>query len=163
MTSRINWLALVNSMIGLFISGLSSRIFLIALPTVAIGLGTDMLGVSWALIAYQVSGIGLGVILGRLGDIYSRQRMYGLGVAIMTVGSFLCGISQTVLQLTLFRFLQGVAGSLIQSSGRSLGLEAVPPGSEGRAQGLMVMSHQLGFLLPTRIRPRLSIQPRDFR
>lgn len=147
MNPQINWLVLVNSMIGLFISGLSSRIFLIALPTVAIGLETDMLGVSWALIAYQVSGIGLGVILGRLGDIFSRQRMYGLGVAIMTAGSFLCGISRNVLQLTLFRFLQGVAGSLIQSSGRSLGLEAVPAGSEGRAQGLMVMSHQFGFLL----------------
>jgi len=146
-TSRINWLALVNSMIGLFIGGLSARIFLIALPTVAIGLGTDMLGVSWALIAYQVAGIGLGVVLGRLGDIYSRQRMYGLGVVIMTAGSFLCGISQNVLQLTLFRFLQGVAGAMIQSSGRTLGLEAVPAGSEGKAQGLMVMSHQLGFLM----------------
>lgn len=147
MTSQINWLALVNSMIGLFIGGLSSRIFLIALPTVAVGLGTDMLGVSWALIAYQVAGIGLGVVLGRLGDIYNRQRIYGLGVAIMTAGSLLCGLSRNVLQLTVFRFLQGVAGAIIQSSGRSLGLEAVPPGSEGRAQGWMVMSHQLGFLL----------------
>lgn len=147
MTARTNWLALVNSMIGLFIGGLSARIFLIALPTVAIGLGSDMLGVSWALIAYQVAGIGLGVVLGRLGDIFSRRRIYGLGVVIMTAGSFLCGISQNVLQLTLFRFLQGVAGAIIQSSGRTLGLEAVPAGSEGRAQGLMVMSHQLGFLL----------------
>ena len=106
-----------------------------------------MLGVSWALIAYQVAGIGLGVVIGRLGDIYSRERIYRLGLVFMTAGSFLCGISQNVVQLALFRFLQGIAGSIIQSSGRALGLAAMPKGSEGKAQGLMVMSQQLGFLL----------------
>ncbi len=147
MQPRINRLVLINAMIGLFIGGLSARIFLISLPTVANGLGTDMLGVSWALIAYQVAGIGLGVVIGKLGDIYSRQRIYRLGLVFMTAGSFLCGISQNVLQLALFRFLQGIAGSIIQSSGRALGLAAMPKGSEGKAQGLMVMSQQFGFLL----------------
>jgi EmrB/QacA subfamily drug resistance transporter len=145
--ARIDRLVLINAMIGLFLGGLSARIFLISLPTVASGLGTDMLGVSWALIAYQVAGIGLGVVIGKLGDIYSRQRIYRLGLIFMTAGSFLCGISQNVIQLALFRFLQGIAGSIIQSSGRALGLAAMPKGSEGKAQGFMVMAQQLGFLL----------------
>lgn len=147
MDARIDRLVLINAMIGLFLGGLSARIFLISLPTVASGLGTDMLGVSWALIAYQVAGIGLGVVIGKLGDIYSRQRIYRLGLIFMTAGSFLCGISQNVIQLALFRFLQGIAGSIIQSSGRALGLAAMPKGSEGKAQGFMVMAQQLGFLL----------------
>lgn len=147
MAARIDRLALINAMIGLFLGGLSARIFLISLPTVAGALGTDMLGVSWALIAYQVAGIGLGVVIGKLGDIYSRRRIYRCGLFFMTAGSFLCGISQNVLQLALFRFLQGIAGSIIQSSGRALGLAAMPKGSEGKAQGLMVMAQQLGFLL----------------
>jgi EmrB/QacA subfamily drug resistance transporter len=144
---RIDRPVLINAMIGLFLGGLSARIFLISLPTVAGALGTDMLGVSWALIAYQVAGIGLGVVIGKLGDIYSRRRIYRFGLIFMTAGSFLCGISQNVLQLALFRFLQGIAGSIIQSSGRALGLAAMPKGSEGKAQGLMVMAQQLGFLL----------------
>jgi MFS family permease len=110
-------------------------------------LGTDILGISWALIIYQMAGIGLGVVCGRLGDIYGHHKLYGFGMAIMAVGSLLCGLSQDVFQLILFRFLQGVGGAMIQSSGRTLAFKAMPEGSEGKAQGLMAMSHQFGFFV----------------
>jgi MFS family permease len=106
-----------------------------------------MLGISWALIVYQMAGIGLGVICGRLGDIYGHPKMYGFGMGIMAIGSLLCGLSQNALQLILFRFLQGVGGAMIQSSGRTLAFKAMPEGSEGKAQGLMAMSHQFGFFV----------------
>jgi MFS family permease len=73
--------------------------------------------------------------------------MYGFGMAVMAVGSLLCGLSQDVFQLILFRFLQGVGGAMIQSSGRTLAFKAMPQGSEGKAQGLMAMSHQFGFFV----------------
>jgi MFS family permease len=120
---------------------------MISVPTLAAALGTDMLGISWALIVYQMAGIGLGVVCGRLGDIYGHHKTYGFGMAIMAVGSLLCGLSQNVSQLILFRFVQGVGGAMIQSSGRTLGYKAMPSGSEGKAQGLMTMSHQFGFFI----------------
>jgi MFS family permease len=120
---------------------------MISVPTLATALGTDILGISWALIVYQMAGIGLGVICGRLGDIYGHHKMFGFGMAVMAVGSLLCGFSQDVLQLILFRFLQGVGGAMIQSSGRTLAFKAMPEGSEGKAQGLMAMSHQFGFFV----------------
>lgn len=144
---RLNRLILVNSLIGIFVAGLSNRIFMISLPTLAKDLGTDILGISWALIAYQVAGIGLGVICGRLGDLYGHHKLYGFGIVMMAVGSLLCGLSQDVFQLILFRFLQGVGSAMIQSSGRTLAFKAMPEGSEGKAQGLMAMSHQFGFFV----------------
>ena len=120
---------------------------MISVPTLATALGTDILGISWALIVYQVAGIGLGVVCGRLGDIYGHHKMYGFGMAMMAVGSLLCGLSQDVFQLILFRFLQGVGGAMIQSSGRTLAFKSMPKGSEGKAQGLMAMSHQFGFFV----------------
>jgi MFS family permease len=89
----------------------------------------------------------LGVVCGRLGDLYGHHKLYGLGMAIMAVGSFLCGLSQNVFQLIVFRFLQGIGGAMIQSSGRTLGYRSMPEGSEGKAQGLMTMSHQFGFFI----------------
>ena len=127
---------LINSIIGIFLAGLSTRIFMISLPTLAKGLGTDILGISWALIAYQVAAIGLGVVCGRLGDIYGHHKIYGFGIVMMAVGSLLCGLSQDVLQLILFRFLQGMGAAIVQSCGRTLGFKAMPEGSEGKAQGL---------------------------
>ena len=120
---------------------------MISLPTLAKGLGTDLLGISWALIAYQVAGIGLGVVCGRLGDIYGHHKIYGFGIVTMAVSSLLCGLSQDVFQLILFRFLQGVGAAMIQSSARTLAFKAMPEGSEGKAQGLMAMSHQFGFFV----------------
>ena len=144
---KLRKLTLVNSVIGITIAGISTRVFMISVPTLATALGTDMLGISWALIIYQMAGIGLGVICGKLGDIYGHHKLYGLGMATMALGSLLCGLSQDVFQLILFRFLQGVGGAMIQSSGRTLAFRAMPHGSEGKAQGLMAMSHQLGFFV----------------
>ncbi len=144
---KLRRLTLINSVIGVTIAGISTRVFIISMPTLAAALGTDILGISWALIVYQMAGIGLGVVCGRLGDIYGHHKTYGFGLATMAVGSLLCGLSQNVLQLILFRFLQGVGGAMIQSSGRTLAFRAMPVGSEGKAQGLMAMSHQFGFFI----------------
>ena len=147
LSERGRRLTLINSVVGVAIAGISTRVFMISVPTLAIALGTDMLGISWALIVYQMAGIGLGVICGRLGDIYGHHKMYGFGMGIMALGSLLCGFSQDVVQLILFRFVQGVGGAMIQSSGRTLAFRAMPQGSEGKAQGLMAMSHQFGFFV----------------
>jgi MFS family permease len=147
LNERVRRLTLINSVIGVSIAGISTRVFMISVPTLATALGTDMLGISWALIVYQMAGIGLGVICGRLGDIYGHHKMYGFGMGIMALGSLLCGFSQDVVQLILFRFVQGVGGAMIQSSGRTLAFRAMPQGSEGKAQGLMAMSHQFGFFV----------------
>ena len=144
---NIRRLVLINSVLGVIIAGVATRVFVISVPTLASALHTDMLGISWALIVYQMAGIGLGVICGRLGDLHGHHKTYGIGMAMMAVGSLLCGFSQNVLQLILFRFVQGIGGAMIQSSGRTLAFKAMPTGSEGKAQGLMAMSHQLGFFL----------------
>jgi len=140
-------LVLINSVLGVTIAGISTRVFVISVPTLASALNTDMLGISWALIVYQMAGIGLGVICGRLGDIHGHHKTYGIGMWVMALASLLCGFSQNVWHLILFRFLQGIGGAMIQSSGRTLAFKAMPSGSEGKAQGLMAMSHQLGFFL----------------
>jgi len=144
---RLRKLTLINSVIGIAVAGVSTRVFMISVPTLATALGTDMLGISWALIVYQMAGIGLGVICGRLGDIYGHHKTYGFGMAIMAGGSLLCSLSQDVVQLIVFRFIQGIGGAVIQSSGRALAFHAMPKGSEGKAQGLLAMSHQFGFFV----------------
>ncbi|HVO94778.1 MAG TPA: hypothetical protein VMT22_18145, partial [Terriglobales bacterium] len=82
---RVRKLTLINSVIGVSIAGVSTRVFMISAPTLATALETDMLGISWALIVYQMAGIGLGVICGRLGDIYGHHAMYGSGLGVMAI------------------------------------------------------------------------------
>ena len=110
MKTQIDWLLLSSAIIGSILGGLSTRIFMIALPSLATGLETDILGISWAIISFQLAAISLSVIFGRLGDIYGRRTLYLLGFAILIISSLLCGFSQNVSQLILFRFLQGGRG-----------------------------------------------------
>ena len=95
-----------------------------------------------------MAGIGLGVICGRLGDIYGHQKMFGSGMGIMArwiaslravAGCFpvdpvsLCTRSWRR-DDSIFRPYPGVSAPCLQ-------------GSEGKAQGLMAMSHQFGFFI----------------
>jgi EmrB/QacA subfamily drug resistance transporter len=140
-------LLLANAIMGQFLTGVATRIFIISLPTLASALNTDLLAISWAVIVYQLAGISLSVVFGRLGDIHGRHVIYGLGFAIMTVSSLLCGLASNAIQLILFRFIQGLGAAMISSATRVLAMEAMPEGSEGRANGYMTMGFHSGLLL----------------
>jgi len=147
LNSRTNYLLLCNTMLGNFLSGLASRIFSISLPTVANALDTDISGVSWALISFMLTSLGLALVFGRLGDIYGKGRLYGIGFAIFAVGSLLCGLSQNIFQLILFRTIQGVGAAMTQSVSRALAAEAVPEDQQSKVQGFMTTAFHTGFLL----------------
>ena len=147
MDSRTNWLLLINAALGNFSAGSASRIFSVSLPTVASSLDTTIVGISWAVIAYQISQISLSLIFGRIGDIYGRHTLFGLGLAVSSIGALLCGLSQNVTQLIAFRLFQGVGASMTQSQGRALAMEALPKESSGRAQGFMTTAFHSGVLI----------------
>ncbi len=147
MDKRIDRLLLATAMLATFFAGTAARIFNISMPTLASSLGTDLIGISWALLSYQLSNIGLSLIFGRLSDLWGREKVFSVGFGVFSLGSLFCGLSETIWQLILFRFFQGVGGSMIQSSSRALAAEAVPEELGGRAQGYMTTAHHMGFLL----------------
>ena len=132
---------------GQFITGFASRTFIVALPTIAAALQADILAIAWALIAYELAGISLSVVFGRIGDIHGRYTIYGLGFAVMAASSLLCGVASSALALIAFRLMQGIGAAMIASATRVLAMEAMPPGSEARANGFMTMSYHGGLLL----------------
>lgn len=147
MDARANWLLLGNAALGNFLAGTASRIFSVSLPTVAASLETTIVGIAWAVIAYQLSQISLSLIFGRIGDVYGRHKLFGLGMAVSSLGALLCGLSQNVAQLISFRLFQGIGAAMTQSQGRALAMEALPKESSGRAQGFMTTAFHSGVLL----------------
>jgi EmrB/QacA subfamily drug resistance transporter len=143
----VNYLLLSTALLATFFSGTATRIFGISMPTVANSLATDLLGISWALISYQLSNIGLSIIFGRVSDVWGREKVFALGFLIFALSSLFCGLSQTLLQLILMRFVQGVGGAMLQSSSRALAAESVPENLAGRAQGYMTTAHHVGFIM----------------
>ena len=52
-------------------------------------------------------------IYGKLSDLYGRKNILSIGIIIFLVGSFLCGLSQTMYMLIGFRAIQGLGAGAI--------------------------------------------------
>lgn len=147
MNSSTNWLLLINAGLGNFLAGTASRIFAVSMPTVASSLDTTIVGISWAVISFQISTISLSLVFGRIGDIYGRQKIFGLGFLVSAIGASLCGLSQNVFQLIVFRFFQGIGASMTQSQARALAMDSMPKESAGKVQGFMTTAFHSGVLI----------------
>jgi multidrug resistance protein len=121
-------------MLVMLLSALDSTIVATALPTIVGELG-GLERLSWVVTAYLLAQTVVTPLYGKLGDLYGRKRVLQAAVIVFLVGSALCGVSRSMLQLVLFRALQGIGGGgLIVGTQATIG-DVVPPRERGRYQG----------------------------
>src|SRR5580765_111182 len=118
----------------LFLASLDQTIVSTALPTIVGDLG-GLSQLSWVVTAYLLSSTVVGPVYGKLGDLYGRKLVLQAALVIFLVGSALCGLSQNITELIIFRGLQGVGGGgLIVLTIAVIG-DIIPPRERGRYQG----------------------------
>lgn len=119
----------------MLLSALDSTIVSTALPTIVGELGgLERLG--WVVTAYLLAQTVVTPIFGKLGDLYGRKRVLQVAIVIFLIGSALCGLSRDMLQLIVFRAVQGVGGGgLLVTTQAAIG-DVVSPRERGRYQGL---------------------------
>jgi EmrB/QacA subfamily drug resistance transporter len=100
-------------LLGIFLAALEATVVSTAMPTVVASLG-GLDRYSWVFSAYLLTSTASVPLWGRLSDLYGRRRVYLAAIGLFLVGSMLAGVSQSMLQLVLFRAAQGLgAGGLI--------------------------------------------------
>src|SRR5438105_7112207 len=100
-------------LLGIFLAALEATVVSTAMPTVVSSLG-GLDHYSWVFSAYLLTSTASVPLWGRLSDLYGRRRVYLTAIALFLAGSALAGLSQSMLQLVLFRAVQGLgAGGLI--------------------------------------------------
>jgi EmrB/QacA subfamily drug resistance transporter len=121
-------------MLVLLMAALDQTIVSTALPTIVGDLG-GLNHISWVVTAYLLAQTAVTPIYGKLGDLYGRKIVLQVALIVFLIGSALCGISQSMTQLILFRALQGLGGGgLMVSTMAAIG-DVVPPRERGRYQG----------------------------
>jgi EmrB/QacA subfamily drug resistance transporter len=119
----------------LLLAALDQTIVATALPTIVGELG-GLAHLSWVVTAYLLSSTVVSPLYGKFGDLHGRKVVLQVAIVIFLVGSALCGLAQTMMQLILFRVLQGVGGGgLIVTTMAIIG-DLIPPRERGRYQGL---------------------------
>ena len=89
-----------------------------ALPQMAVSLNTDPVRLTIAVTAYLLSIAVFIPVSGWAADRFGGRTVFRAAIALFTFGSILCGISETVLQLTMARVLQGLGGAMMVPVGR---------------------------------------------
>ncbi|MBS1878836.1 MAG: MFS transporter [Actinobacteria bacterium] len=96
---------------GLSYAVLSSMV-VPALPTMMRELNTNETGVTWLLTGYLLAASVGTAILGRLGDMYGKERLLLWTLVILACGTFLSAVTSTLALQIVARFIQGAAGGI---------------------------------------------------
>jgi EmrB/QacA subfamily drug resistance transporter len=131
------WVALSNTTLGSLMASIDTNIVIIALPSIGRSLaGTTTLEILWIVLGYALVTAVVLLSFGRLSDQFGRTRMYTAGFAVFTVGSALCSLSQTGLELVLFRMVQAIGAAFLFSNSAAILTDAFPPHERGKALGV---------------------------
>src|SRR4051812_29774110 len=122
--------------LGVLLAALDQTIVATALPTVAGDLG-GVTDIAWVVTAYLVAETVSMPLYGKLGDVIGRKRVLIGAIVLFLTGSALSGLSTSMLELSLFRALQGLgAGGLIVTA-MAVIADLVPPRERARYMGMI--------------------------
>ena len=101
----------VTALAGLAYAMLSSAV-IPALPSIQHSLHTTETGVTWLLTGYLLSASVATSILGRLGDMYGKERLLLVTLVILAVGTVISALSTALLPMIVGRIIQGAGGGI---------------------------------------------------
>ncbi len=121
-------------MLALMLASLDQNIVGIALPRIVSDLG-GLSQLSWVVTSFLLTSTATTPLYGKLSDIYGRKPLFIAAILIFLGGSSLCGLSDTMTQLIIFRGIQGLGAGGLMTLAMTTVADLVPPRERGRYQG----------------------------
>lgn len=115
--TRADLLALIASA-AFFMELLDATIIVPAIPQMAETFGTSAVALSSGISAYLIAVAIFIPASAWLSERFGARNVFAVAIAIFTIASVLCGLSQTLTEFTLARILQGVGGAMMSPVGR---------------------------------------------
>lgn len=108
---KLRTMIMVGLALGMLMACLDSTIVSTSLKTIAEDLGGMEL-YAWVFTAYMLCETVMIPIAGKLSDHYGRKPLLIFGTVIFMVGSVLAGLSGSMMELIVFRGMQGILGAI---------------------------------------------------
>lgn len=109
-----------------FMQALDATILNTALPAIAHSLNRSPLAMQSAIISYTLTVAMLIPVSGWLADRFGTRRIFMIAVSLFTLGSLACALSTSLLELVVFRVIQGIGGAMMMPVARLALLRAYP-------------------------------------
>jgi EmrB/QacA subfamily drug resistance transporter len=130
------WWTLGAVCVATFMLLLDVTIVNVALPDIQKDLGSSFEDLQWVVDAYALTLAAFLLTAGSLADRLGRRRIFVAGLAIFSIASLLCGLSQSPTALNLARALQGVGGAAMFATSLALLAAAFTGRERGTALGI---------------------------
>jgi EmrB/QacA subfamily drug resistance transporter len=118
-----------------------------ALPQMAVSLNTDPVRLSVAVTAYLLSLAVFIPVSGWAADRFGGRTVFRAAIGLFTLGSVLCGLSNSAVELTAARVLQGLGGAMMVPVGRLVLFRSVERSELVRTMAYLQVPAQLGPVL----------------
>lgn len=127
-----------------FMQSLDATVIVTALPAIGRSLNEDPVRLNVAITSYLLSLAVFIPISGWLADRFGGRTVLRGAIAIFTVASVLCGISQTVPELVISRTLQGIGGAMMVPVGRLIILKTMSKADLVQAMSYLTVTAVMG-------------------
>jgi EmrB/QacA subfamily drug resistance transporter len=132
---------------GLFMENLDSTVLSTALPAIARSLEENPLHLSLAMTAYLFSLAVFIPISGWVADRFGARTVFRAAIVIFTIGSILCGLSDSLTQFVLARVFQGFGGAMMVPVGRLTMVRTFPKSQLVRVMSFVAIPSLIGPML----------------
>lgn len=132
---------------ALFMQNLDTTIINTALPSIANSFGESPVRLSLAVTAYMLSLAVFIPVSGWIADRYGAASVFRAAIGVFTIASMLCGLCDTLLELTAARVLQGIGGAMMVPVGRLVLLRSIDRSELVRAISYLTTPAILGPIL----------------
>jgi MFS transporter, DHA2 family, multidrug resistance protein len=126
---------------------LDTTIANIALPYIQGSVSASQDQINWVLTSYIVAAAIMTPPTGFLAGRFGRRRLFLASVVGFTVASMLCGMAQSLVQIVLFRILQGMFGAALVPLSQSVLLDVYPKERQGFAMAMWGIAVMVGPVL----------------
>ena len=143
---RRRWLILIVLNLFTFMATLDGSIVNIALPVIAEQMKLSVAKAEWIVTGYLMMICAAILFFGKLGDIVGKIKVFKWGMIIFTLGSLLCGFSDSLPLLVGSRLVQAVGASMTMANGQGITTDIFPSTERGKALGLIGTFVSLGSI-----------------
>ncbi|MFP5042169.1 DHA2 family efflux MFS transporter permease subunit [Parasediminibacterium sp. JCM 36343] len=116
----------------------------VALNDMSGSLGVSIEDISWVITSYAIANVIIIPLTSFLAEYFGRKNYYIASMIVFTVASYLCGQSHSLIEIILWRFVQGIGGGALLSTSQAILFDAFEPKDRAKASGMFGMGIVLG-------------------
>jgi MFS transporter, DHA2 family, multidrug resistance protein len=146
------WIILLGLITAAIMEVLDTTIVNVALPQMAGNLGATQQEISWVSTGYILSNVVVLPMTAFFTERFGRRRYLTASIIIFAIASFLCGTSDSLVELVVWRIVQGAGGAALLSTAQATIRQIFPREQQGLVQAVFL----LGIIVAPTLGPTLG-------